>query len=66
VWRTYYFLGLISQTIFRRFFSFAHFTGNQVLKKAERMFYQQIKRDEGRKTATRENDIKEISRRKNG
>ncbi len=40
-WRTYYFLGLISQTIFPTPESIAHFAGNSGVKRSKRMFYQQ-------------------------
>ncbi len=40
-WRTYYFLVLISQTLFRDLFSFAHFARNSRAKTAKRAIYQQ-------------------------
>ena len=40
-WRTYYFLVLISQTLFRDLFSFAHFARNSHAKTAKRAIYQQ-------------------------
>ena len=47
-WRTYYFLVLISQTLFRDLFSFAHFARNSRAKTAKRAIYQQeIRPDAG-------------------
>ncbi len=53
-WRTYYFLVLISQTLFRDLFSFAHFARNSRAKTAKRAIYQQeISPDAGIRQTTK-------------
>ena len=49
-WRTYYFLGLISQTIFQKLLSFAQITRNSHVKAAKRVFYKRILQASSQKT----------------
>ena len=49
-WRIYYFLGLISQTIFQKLLSFAQITRNSHVKAAKRVFYKRILQASSQKT----------------
>ena len=52
-WRTYYFLVLISQTIFHNLLSFAQIARNSHVKAAKRVFYKRILQTSSQKTLVR-------------
>src|SRR5690606_35343763 len=60
----YYFLGLISQTIFLTLLSFAQITGNSHVKPAKRVFYKRILQASSQKSGERRVTFARVKRKR--